>query len=66
METLWRPSFLHLGRKAELFSHVMYDFETSPFDLIVDAHKKVEPTSEPSPAPSSQTTIPNGGDITTE
>ncbi|CDW86710.1 glycosyl hydrolases family 38 protein [Stylonychia lemnae] len=51
METLWRPSFWHLGRKAEIFTHVMYDFEISPFDLIIDGHKKVEPTTEPSQQP---------------
>jgi len=53
METLWRPSFWHLGRKAEMFTHVMYDFETSPFDLIIDAHKKVEPVPEPTSSPTS-------------
>jgi hypothetical protein len=40
MEWVWRPDFEHLGRKAEIFTHLMYDFETSPFDLIIDSHKK--------------------------
>lgn len=38
MEWIWRPNFEHLGRKAELFTHVMYDFGVSPFDLVIDAH----------------------------
>lgn len=36
MEFIWRPQFLNLGRKAELFTHLFYDFDTSPFDLVVE------------------------------
>ena len=35
MEYIWRPNFQHLGRKSELFTHVFYDFDMSPFDLDV-------------------------------
>ena len=36
MEFIWRPNFYNLGKKAQLFAHVIYDFETSPFDLVVE------------------------------
>ena len=36
MEFIWRPNFYNLGKKAQLFAHVIYDFDTSPFDLIVE------------------------------
>ena len=58
MEQLWRPNFWHIGRKAELFTHVIYDFDVSPFDLILDAHHKVEPMPAPEPEPE----IPTGED----
>lgn len=35
MEFIWRPHFSHQGRKSELFTHVFYNFDTSPFDLDV-------------------------------
>ena len=45
MEFLWRPHFRHLGKKAQIFSHIIYDFKTSPFDLLIDnSTDKPEPT----------------------
>jgi hypothetical protein len=35
MEFLWRPNFQHLGRKAEIFTHVFNNFDASPFDFDV-------------------------------
>ena len=35
MEFIWRPNFQHLGRKAEIFTHVFYDFFASPLDFDV-------------------------------
>jgi hypothetical protein len=38
MEFLWRPNFAHLGRKSEIYTHVIYDFDVSPFDLVIEDH----------------------------
>jgi hypothetical protein len=49
MEYLWRPNYYNLGRKAQLFTHIFYDFDLSPFDLIIEdtyvngTGKKVDP-----------------------
>jgi len=44
MEFIWRPSYNHLGRKAELLGHIFYDFDTSLLDIMVDDWK---PTFDP-------------------
>ena len=36
MEFLWRPNFHHLSRKSEIFTHVFYDFDKSPFDFPIN------------------------------
>ena len=36
MEFLWRPNFQHLSRKSEIFTHVFFDFDKSPFDFPVN------------------------------
>lgn len=46
MEFIWRPDYFELGLRPQVFTHVMYDFEVSPFDLIVDGHEKIEPVPE--------------------
>ncbi len=45
MEFIWRPNFWNVGKKAELFTHVIYDFHVSPFDLVLD--KKSPPPRPP-------------------
>jgi len=35
MEFVWRPFYAHLGRKTEMMGHIIYDFNTSPMDLLV-------------------------------
>lgn len=56
MEFIWRPMYAHLGRKTEILSHVFYDFETSPLDLLIaDDHR-------PHWDPSGNHTIPNKTD----
>lgn len=35
MEFIWRPHMKHLGRTSEIYTHVFYDFDMSPFDLDV-------------------------------
>lgn len=36
MEFVWRPQYNHLGRRAELFGHIFYDFETSLLEYLVE------------------------------
>lgn len=36
LEFIWRPMFDHLGRRAEIFGHVFYDFHTSPLEILQD------------------------------
>lgn len=35
MEFLWRPHMKHIGSNSQLFTHIFYDFDMSPFDLDV-------------------------------
>ena len=45
MEFIWRPMYGHLGRKAEMLGHVLYDFWTSPLDLIIkDSKQEYDPS----------------------
>ena len=44
MEFIWRPNYWNVGKKAELFTHVIYDFHVSPFDLVLD---KKDPRPKP-------------------
>ena len=46
MEFIWRPEFDHLGRKAEIFTHIIYDFSISPFDLFVNDYPSDEEYDE--------------------
>jgi hypothetical protein len=46
MEFVWRPMFLNLGRKTELMGHFIYDFNTSPLDLLVLDRKIDEDPSD--------------------
>jgi Glycosyl hydrolases family 38 N-terminal domain len=39
MEFVWRPMYDHLGRRAEVFGHVFYDFFTSPLDILTEDFK---------------------------
>ena len=45
MEFIWRPMYSHLGRRAQLLGHVLYDFDTSPLEILVEDRKpKNDPT----------------------
>lgn len=46
MEFVWRPMFGHLGKKTEVLGHVLYDFNTSPLDLLQLDRKETEDPSD--------------------
>jgi hypothetical protein len=33
MEFLWRPNSEHLGRRAEIFTHIIYDNTVTPLSI---------------------------------
>jgi hypothetical protein len=35
LQFIWRPMFQHLGRRTEMFTHIIYDHNVSPLDLLV-------------------------------
>ena len=37
MEFVWRPDFYHSGSRDQIFTHIIYDFDMSPFDLVFDS-----------------------------
>ena len=37
MEFVWRPDFYHSGARDQIFTHIIYDFDMSPFDLVFDS-----------------------------
>lgn len=35
LQFLWRPFYQHLGRRAEIFTHILYDYQVSPLSLHI-------------------------------
>ncbi|TNV84658.1 hypothetical protein FGO68_gene4646 [Halteria grandinella] len=45
LQFLWRPMFSTIGRRTEIFTHVLYDYDVSPLDLLVgdkDSQKSID------------------------
>jgi hypothetical protein len=45
MQFLWRPMLSQLGRRTEIFTHILYDYDVSPLDLLVgdsDSDKSID------------------------
>jgi hypothetical protein len=59
MEFIWRPDFYHNGARGQIFSHIIYDFETSPFDLVFDAvQRQIPPPPTPEDEDEEQIVVP--------
>lgn len=44
MEFIWRPMYWHLARRAQLFTHVIYDFDLSLLDFHISDELPIDPT----------------------
>lgn len=54
MEFVWRPDFYHSGNRDQIFTHVIYDFDTSPFDLVFDSNPYQPPADDDEEEPSDE------------
>jgi hypothetical protein len=46
MEFVWRPDFYHSGNRDQIFTHIIYDFDMSVFDLVFDSNPYQNPDSD--------------------
>ena len=46
LQFLWRPFYQHIGKRAEIFTHILYDYQLSPLSLHVSDDPTMPSASE--------------------